>query len=787
MITRVSLKNWKSHIDSEFRFTPGVNALMGIMGSGKTSVMQAISFALFGTFSGLQSKRIKIDNLIMSKPQKKSQAEVELDFVLGRDTYSVKRIVKAGKGTTTAELRKNGDLVEVNPQSVTNEVERILQVDYDLFSRAVYSEQDGLDYFLRIPKGQRMGQIDKMLKLDRFETARERCVSMKNRITDARKEKIRYVAELEKENLRERIDDLSQEISDLRKSMDGLHGDSDRVRQLKNALAGKVSGFEETESEHNRTKSRLEGLGSSIKEIESQLLDKKRKIRGRKIEYIVTGFNSVKSEIARIEAEIEKETLHEKEYRDQLASMNTRIMVLEKDTVQKLRERLASMDKDLSRMKELERRLGSSPEETISSRRKELDGIRDEVYNLEASVKEISRNLEDLRKVEATCPVCDSHISADKKKGVIEKREGLVRSLEKEIEKRKSAMTKTQDALEVFESGFREHSLLRERLRDLGKTRGELENGEKEVSENRERVKSVVSELEKLRKLVDGYRNDLRKRNEEKEQLNVMFSEIDSIKGLEERRKNYLGEMNSLKERAGVLSAQLKAVNIKSLRNELERAIARESEILTTISSVREKLSDREGVSADLKKRNELLESYRKEVSTDEAVVYKLETFVKVLKVTQDQLREEFLKTVNYIMNRVWGDLYPYGDFSEIKLVVEEGDYVLKLKGIDGWISVDGIASGGERTMSVLALRIAFSLAFIPNLRWLILDEPTHNLDVNAISQFEAVLRENMGAFAEQVFLITHEERIASGITGALYRLERNKAVNEATRVKTNE
>ena len=87
--------------------------------------------------------------------------------------------------------------------------------------------------------------------------------------------------------------------------------------------------------------------------------------------------------------------------------------------------------------------------------------------------------------------------------------------------------------------------------------------------------------------------------------------------------------------------------------------------------------------------------------------------------------------------------------------------------------------------MSVLALRIAFSMAFIPNLRWLILDEPTHNLDTNAISHLSDVLREKMDRFAEQVFLITHEEGIANGITGQVYRLERNKAANEATRIRS--
>jgi DNA repair exonuclease SbcCD ATPase subunit len=98
------------------------------------------------------------------------------------------------------------------------------------------------------------------------------------------------------------------------------------------------------------------------------------------------------------------------------------------------------------------------------------------------------------------------------------------------------------------------------------------------------------------------------------------------------------------------------------------------------------------------------------------------------------------------------------------------------------WVNVDGIASGGERSMAALALRVAFSMAFIPNLRWLILDEPTHNLDTNAIEHLTDALRDRIGIFVEQVFLITHDERVSEGVGGNLYRLERDKDRNEPTR-----
>ena len=173
---------------------------------------------------------------------------------------------------------------------------------------------------------------------------------------------------------------------------------------------------------------------------------------------------------------------------------------------------------------------------------------------------------------------------------------------------------------------------------------------------------------------------------------------------------------------------------------------------------------------------------YKKRAGKEKEIIESLEKFVTALKTTQDQLRENFLTSVNAIMNAVWDELYPYGDFDGVRLTIEK-DYVLQLKEMGKWVSVDGIASGGERSLAALALRVAFSLAFLPNLRWLILDEPTHNLDSNAIKNFTDILREKINLFTDQVILITHEERISDGITGSLYKLDRDKKANQATQV----
>ncbi|MEM7825906.1 MAG: hypothetical protein QW412_03555, partial [Candidatus Aenigmatarchaeota archaeon] len=94
-------------------------------------------------------------------------AEVEVFFETNGKLYSVKRIIEKGKRTSYSELREEGKLIEApNSQRVTETVEKILKIDYELFTRAIYSEQNALDYFLTIPKGQRMKKIDELLMIN---------------------------------------------------------------------------------------------------------------------------------------------------------------------------------------------------------------------------------------------------------------------------------------------------------------------------------------------------------------------------------------------------------------------------------------------------------------------------------------------------------------------------------------------------------------------------------------------------------------------------------------------
>ena len=173
----------------------------------------------------------------------------------------------------------------------------------------------------------------------------------------------------------------------------------------------------------------------------------------------------------------------------------------------------------------------------------------------------------------------------------------------------------------------------------------------------------------------------------------------------------------------------------------------------------------------------------KEEVEKLENLTIQLKIFEKSLEETQIQLRQEFITLVNYSMNQLWQTLYPYQDFTGVRLNIDEGDYVLQLQARNEWVNVEGIASGGERSIAALTLRIAFSLVLAPQLRVLVLDEPTTNLDEAGVSKLAETLRERTGEFLDQIFLVTHEPRLEEAISGVGYRLERDKASDGYTQV----
>ncbi len=103
-ILSVALKNFKSHRDAYFEFQPGTNAICGENGAGKTSILEAIAWALFNYKGSYKS-----EDLIHSGT---ASGLARVSFVSSFDgrTYEVQRCTQKGYQVYDPQLKVKLDL-----------------------------------------------------------------------------------------------------------------------------------------------------------------------------------------------------------------------------------------------------------------------------------------------------------------------------------------------------------------------------------------------------------------------------------------------------------------------------------------------------------------------------------------------------------------------------------------------------------------------------------------------------------------------------------------------------
>lgn len=672
MIKKIVLENWKTHKKSEFEFGPGTNVLVGKMGSGKSAVMDAISFALFGTFPAVNAKRVSLDEIIMTKPNEMENAKIILDFDYGGKSYSVERnIIKSG--INNGKLYREGMLIAgPKMKDITKSIESLLEINYDLFSRAVYSEQNQLDFFLNLSPSQRKEKFDDLLDLHRYEKVRRSSVTISNRLKDISKERKKMLEQFKQELKDGHIEEIEKRLNEKRKLNSELEKKITELSKEEKILSEKIPELEKKASEFKESEELRMGLSAKIEQMKKTLENNLKKI-GNKTKDML---------------EKEVEELSEKKEKTNSAT-----------------------EKNEKEIDELQKRISEISE-------------REAVHN--SDNEKLGKRLKQFRELKADCPLCKTALSEEKKETLIS-----------DAEKEKMGIGKLIDALV-------------KKRRDLKK---ELEKSRTDIKSLKDLLNSLISEEVKVKDLA-LFAADVEKN---KGEISVLESELEKLM-IKIRSLNF--------DEKFLISEKEKFSEIKSNKASAEKEIYGNAEMISELEKSIEKLE----------KEKKHVEELEKSISHIDKNIEKLLIFTNSLKAVQAEMRDLLIENINHAMSDIWRRIYPYGDYIDAKMEIEDGDYELKVLQRNGqWVRVEGILSGGERSSAALCIRIAFSLVLTQNLSWLILDEPTHNLDSETIREFSVMLREHLPEVVEQIFIITHDKEMENAASSNLYILHRDK------------
>ncbi len=179
IIDRLVLKNFKRFREQTICFHDGITGILGNNGTGKSSIVQAIFFALYG----VQATGISPDYIVSSFASPKERCEVRLDFRMGGEGYTVVRTFKKGKSVQhDATFHKDGQLRATGVSQVETEVRRTLGMGPVDFKNTIYAAQKDLLTLLENTPGKRREWFLRALGIDYLNTESQKI--LKERIDE---------------------------------------------------------------------------------------------------------------------------------------------------------------------------------------------------------------------------------------------------------------------------------------------------------------------------------------------------------------------------------------------------------------------------------------------------------------------------------------------------------------------------------------------------------------------------------------------------------------------------
>lgn len=153
ILKKISLQNFLSHSDTVVEFNPnGITAIIGENGSGKSSIIEAIQFALFG-----DSDKGNLANLVKWG---KKEAIVELEFENQLGLFKIHReIARTSKGASSQNSVvykfEKGSYRLFYQKNLKSELPKLTGLTKKTFQTSGLIKQGEIEGFLRIKPSER--------------------------------------------------------------------------------------------------------------------------------------------------------------------------------------------------------------------------------------------------------------------------------------------------------------------------------------------------------------------------------------------------------------------------------------------------------------------------------------------------------------------------------------------------------------------------------------------------------------------------------------------------------
>ena len=519
IIKSVTLNNIRSHVRQKIDFNKGITVLSGDIGSGKSSVLLAVEFALFGisdSGSGLLRKGT-------------DEGSVELAFEVNNNEYTIKRVLKrksdgvrqtngyfitpnAKKDLTPVELKQAVITLLGYPQESLNKKSLI-------YKYTTYTPQDEMKQILYQDKEERINLVRKIFGIDKYQRIIENSAILTKQLRENKRELLGKISDLEikKNNLLKikeekeifskkekefeiRLNEIKVIVENARKKLFLMETDIKKSHELKREKSNIETTIRHKEEQAVNLKKEIEKMESEIKSLKEKANPEKLTELNKKIKKGIREelFNLEKEQLVLQKqiGELEGMKKHSESIKNKILGMEDCPMCLRK--VEHTHKETISLSEN-KKINEAEKKLAEADSKILEIKKKLVEKNSELHQNNEAE-RELSVLSLQIRNI------------SEKETNIAEKKENISK-LQSEIKELNEKNSKIQ--LISFENKEKEYEQLRldfekiqkdERVTELEKTRitAEKSNSEKlEISlkneiEEKERSKIKITELSAL-------------------------------------------------------------------------------------------------------------------------------------------------------------------------------------------------------------------------------------------------------------------------------------------------
>lgn len=506
---RMNIKGFLSYREPvELDFTGfDLACISGPNGAGKSSLLDAITWALFG-------KARKGDESVINNHPAVEAAEVTLDFDYEGNRYRVQRTNPRGK-TSSVEffIRSQADendlrwkpLTERTLRETDQKIEDTLRMDFDTFTNASFFLQGKADQFATARPGERKRILSNILGLEVWESYREAAGRRRRQKEKEVRELDGRISEIQAEldegpERKEKLKDLEERLAGLTQQREERARILDQVRTLHTSL-------QEQRKMLGTLRSQMENAVRNRDRIQTTLEERRAEKAGydetladaESIEKAYQDWQETRQALEAMEAVAEQFRKHEalrheplgiiREEEARLSQEREGLLAQKTDLekalseASKLREQLTAV---WEKMETAEARLAEREQLEADIRLLQAEKAEAKAENprLKAEMEELKERIDQLKDAEGVdCPLCGQALSADE-------RQALIEQLTEEGKSRGDRFRENKQLLEDFEGKLQKMGAdladlqgVSVELREATRTADQLENQLKTLHE----------------------------------------------------------------------------------------------------------------------------------------------------------------------------------------------------------------------------------------------------------------------------------------------------------------